>query len=271
MKRINAGYLLALFFALIGGLLLLMNLGVLGAWADVAWGGLFVVIGLLFLFWFASDRTRRWEAVAGTTLIGGGAIVLLQWQNILLGNWRLGLLLLSVAIGFWLIAIFYSEDWWAVLPAGILTVLGVLTGLQPEEFEAIFVIGLGLVFGLLFLWRRGKGDARWALVPAVALVLFGVVQWLRVDETAVFYLKWWPVLLLIGGVGIAYFTYARSKPAPKPAAVAAPKEAAPPIAPGASRTEKLPDAPAAPVAPAAPAAKPGEVDIYDLIKNQPKE
>jgi hypothetical protein len=263
MKRINAGFLWAVFFAVVGVFLLLRNLGVFGPWGDAIWGGLFVLAGLGFLAAFVKDRLHRWEAIAGTTLVSGGAVILLEWQNIALGDWTLGIVLLGLALGFWLIAIFRREDWWAILPAGVLTLQGVLIGmgrdLPPLTFNALFLIGLGGVFGLMYLVRLRAGDARWALVPAVAFALLGLVWLVGVDETSPVLWQWWPVLLIAAGLGLAFLAYSRrGKTEAKPVTASA-EESSPATAPGASRVENLPDAPA------------GQVDIYELIKNQPKE
>ena len=162
MKKINPGFLWAGFFVLIGVFLLLSNLNVLGPWGDAIWGGLFVAAGLAFLASFVKDRLHRWEAVAGTTLISGGAVILLEWRNVALGDWTLGIVLLGLALGFWLVAIFRREDWWAILPAGVLTLEGLLLGLgrdlPPLTFNALFLMGLGGVFGLIYLLRLRYGD-----------------------------------------------------------------------------------------------------------------
>ena len=264
MKKINPGFLWAGFFVLVGVFLLLSNLGVFGPWGDAIWGGLFVLAGIGFLAAFVRDRLHRWEAIAGTTLISGGGVILLQWQNVALGDWTLGIVLLGLALGFWLIAIFRREDWWAILPAGVLTLQGLLVGmgrdLRPLTFNALFLMGLGAVFGLIYLLRLRFGDARWALVPAVAFALLGLVWLIGVDESSPVWMQWWPVLLIAAGLILGFLAYSRrGVAAPKQAPAVAAEEPGAIAAPGTSRVEELPEAPA------------GNVDIYELIKNQPKE
>jgi drug/metabolite transporter superfamily protein YnfA len=265
MKKINPGFLWAGFFVLIGVFLLLSNLNVLGPWGDAVWGGLFVVAGLVFLAAFIKDRLHRWEAVAGTTLISGGAVILLEWQNVNLGDyWTLSIVLLGLALGFWLIALFRREDWWAILPAGVLTLTGLLLGLGRDlaatTFNALFLIGLGGVFALIYLLRLRSGDARWALVPAVAFALLGLVWLVDVNETSPVWMQWWPVLLIGAGLILGFVVYSRRK---QPAAATKPAPAMQepdlPTASGASRVENIPESSAE------------NVDIYELIKNQPKE
>ncbi len=265
MKKINPGFLWAGFFVLIGAFLLLRNLNVLGPWGDAIWGGLFVLAGLAFLGSFFRDRVHRWEAIAGTTLIGGGAVILLEWQNVALGDWTLGIVLLGLALGFWLIALFRRDDWWAILPAGVLTLEGLLLGLgrdlPPLTFNALFLIGLGGVFGLIYLLRLRFGDARWALVPGVAFALLGLVWFVGVDEASPIWMQWWPVLLIVAGLVLGFVVYSRSRKPAVGTAKPAPQVIQEPgldSAPGTSRVEDLPEVSA------------GNVDIYELIKNQPK-
>jgi hypothetical protein len=110
----------------------------------------------------------------------------------------LGIVLLGLALGFWLIAIFRREDWWAILPAGVLTLQGLLVGmgrdLRPLTFNAVFLMGLGAVFCLIYLLRFRFGDARWALVPAVAFALLGLVWLIGVDASSPAWMQWWPIL-----------------------------------------------------------------------------
>jgi hypothetical protein len=263
MKRINPGLLWAGFLVLAGVFLLLENLGVFGPWGEAVLGGLFVLGGLIFLGWFLRDRQHRWEAIAGTTLVASGAVILLEWRGIALGEWALGFVLLGLALGFWLIALFRrAEDWWAVLPAGVLTLQGLLValggGLDPQVFSAVFLIGLGAVFALLHLWRLKEGGARWALIPAVALALLGLVWLLGVDEASPAWLQWWPIVLIVLGLASGFLSYTRRGifPSEKPLPPLIDSGGA--AAPGTSLVEPLPEAPV------------GNTDIYDLIKNQPK-
>jgi hypothetical protein len=90
--------------------------------------------------------------------------------------------------------------------------------------------------------------------------------------------NWWPIALVVGGLLLVIGGLAVRKPT-GPAPVMKPDnfENLPP-APGASVTTKLPPAeykPAAtpktpPAAASSPAAE-SDVDIYELIKNQPKD
>ena len=200
----NQGLLWAILLLLAGAFLLLKNLDVFGQWGDVAWGGLFVVAGLGFLAWFVLNIQQWWRAIPGFILLSIGALVLLEWQKISLGEWRSSLVLFGIALGFWTVLLVRSENWWAAIPAGVLTLIGVLDGLKLSSNDpawlAIFFAGLGLVFGLIYLLPRR--DTRWAAVPAAGLILVAVTTFTSAANNMQMVVRWWPVLLLAAGLGL---------------------------------------------------------------------
>jgi len=292
----------AIFLLLAGAFLLLKNLGVFGQWGDGIWGGLFAAVGLGFLIWLLFNfqsgwQSHAWGAIPGFTLLSVGAMLLLQWRGIDIGQWDAALVLFGIALGFWAMLLVQKQNWWAAIPAGVLIVVGVLLGLQARLSElgwlALFFLGLAVVFGLLYLVRAGQPDSRWAAIPAAALALLGVVTLVSAIDLAPVVLKWWPVLLLVGGLGLLVGALGWPRPAPPTPKAVIPKgapdyEAITP-APGASVTEGLPDEASTPAviqaiepapkpavsAPPAPEPKPAAaeetpVDIYAVLAQQPK-
>jgi hypothetical protein len=274
-----------LFFA--GLFLLLKNLAVFGIWGEAAWGGLFALAGLGFLVWFVFDSGRWWRAIPGFTLASIGTEILLAWRGITLGDWRGALIMFGIALGFWTVLIVHRDNWWAVMPAGILTVLGALSGFHARLGElgwlASFFLGLGLIFLLLYLARFGQEDTHWAGVPAAALLLLGAVTLFGAFAITGIIAQWWPILLVAGGLGLAIGSLI-PRSTPQPISPAVDFNATSP-ATGASVTTALPDVaspPAkAPQSVAAPTAEPAEksaapageeqADIYKLLAQQPKE
>ena len=125
----------AIFLLLAGAFLLLKNLGVFGQWGDGIWGGLFAAAGLGFLIWLLFNFQSGWRAIPGFTLLSVGALLLLQWQRIDIGQWDAALVLFGIALGFWAMLLVQKQNWWAAIPAGVLIVVGVLLGLQARLSE----------------------------------------------------------------------------------------------------------------------------------------
>ncbi len=241
----------AIFLLLAGVFLLLKNLKVFDRrWGDGIgdgiWGGLFAAAGLGFLIWLLFNfqsgwQSHAWGAIPGFTLLSVGAMLLLEWR--------------------------------AAIPAGVLTVVGVLLGFQERLSElgwlALFFLGLAVVFGLLYLVRAGQPDSRWAAIPAAALALLGVVTLVSAIGPTSEVLKWWPVLLLVGGLGLLLGALGRPsavKPAVKAKTPAVkPDYSAVTPAPGTSVTADWPDEVVSPaVSPAVTPATAEEtpVDLY---------
>jgi len=66
------------------------------------------------------------------------------------------------------------ENWWALIPGGVMALLGIVTTLSrtvgEEWFVAFLLWGIALVFAGVFVSNRGNW---WALVPASVLALVG--------------------------------------------------------------------------------------------------
>lgn len=277
LRRFFARFGAVIFLLLAGVYLLLNNLGVIGPWGDLIWGALFAAVGLSFLIWFFTDRERWWRVIPGFTLLAAGVVIMLESQKIALDNWAGAIVLFGVALAFWALLLRGSEFWWAVLPAGVLTVTSVLVGLGAQlsgpMWTAILLLGLGLVFVLLYLVRFGQQDTHWAIVPAGWLIVLGLVTFMGALELPDQFAKWWPILLILLALAYLALVLVLRRSSLAATSSKAPEEfEAPVAAKGTSVTQTLPPAaqPAPQPVPAAPSAEP-EIDIYKLIEQQPKE
>lgn len=253
----------ALSFLFAGAFLLLKNFGVLRDLGDAIWGGVFAVMGAGFIAWYLLDRERVWRAIAGFPLLTIGALLILAWQKINLGDWQAAAVLFGVALGFWAVLFTHDNNWWAILPAGILTVLSALTGIQERlsasAWLGIFVLGLGVVFGLLYLLRLGQQDAGWAGLPAAAFLLIGLVMLVGAFNLSGLAALWWPVGLVIAGAVLLILAAPAISPVPS-------SDAEPTIA---TTTPSHMDAAPKPAAQAPAQPEEAPVDIYALLKQQP--
>ena len=274
-KRFVSRFGWIIFLLLAGVYLLLNNLEVIGPWGDLIWGALFAAVGLGFLIWSIVDRTRWWRVIPGFTLLAAGAVIALESQQITLGNWAGAIVLFGVALAFWALLLRRGDFWWALLPAGVLTVTSLLVGLRAQlsaqVWTAALLIGLGLVFLLLYFLRLGQTDTRWAIIPAGWLLLLGLITLVGAFNLPAFLDTWWPVSLILLALAFLLLTILRrprSAPAAPQSRPAKGYEASP-SAPGASVME-LPPTGVKTAPPPKPSAEP-EIDIYKLIEQQPKD
>ncbi|HEY43917.1 MAG TPA: hypothetical protein G4O11_08045 [Anaerolineae bacterium] len=163
-----------------GVLFLLQNLGFLRDAGGLFWALAFAVGGGAFLYVYLSDRTHWWAIIPGLTLLGIGEIIavgtfLPQYDEILGAPVFMGFISLS----FWIIYLTNRENWWAIIPGGVLLAIAIFIGLESlfpgVEMVGVFFLGLGLTFLLLAYLPTQEGRMRWALIPAGVLLLMGVI------------------------------------------------------------------------------------------------
>ncbi len=106
----------------------------------------------------------------------------------------------GVALGFWLVYILHREHWWATIPAGVLTTLAVLAKIGTGQ-TAVFFIGLGTTFLLVFLLPSPGGRKTWALIPAAILLVIGILFRTPYIEAVNYF---GPAALIIGGGYLLY-------------------------------------------------------------------
>lgn len=118
--------------------------------------------------------------VVALLLIGGG-IVFLLYNFGLLGDWGPWVWTAAFAVaGLVFVGVFVADkrQWWALIPGGVLIVQAIIPVLDlflPGEVTgALFFVGVGLVFGVLYLLRGPDRPLGWAIWPALGCCAFGL-------------------------------------------------------------------------------------------------
>lgn len=185
------------------GMGLVVYLGVRGDVAGELMGSLVLFsVGLPFLLIFVLQYARGqkefwWALIPGGILVFVGLAVLLTAR--LPGEAIASVIMLGIALPFW--GIFLAnrrENWWALIPGGILLVVGAvplvtLATQSPNVIGGAFFLGLAAVFGLMYVLNLGGQGSQWTAYPALGLLAIGI-------SVAAFGQYWWPVILILGGV-----------------------------------------------------------------------
>jgi hypothetical protein len=184
-----------------GIVFLLNSLGTISI-GDYLWAVFLVIGGLAFLSVFLSDRQHWWALFPAFGLLVGGVILFLD--NALpgvAGAYGGAVALGGIGLAFLLIFLANFDHWWALIPAGVLFSLAAMFVLGFES-GGIFLIGLGLTFGVLGFVPTEHGRMRWAFIPALVLLLLGgFITLLSYNLFALL----WPLGLIAAGVVIIYF------------------------------------------------------------------
>jgi hypothetical protein len=200
-----------------GGLMLFLVLTTLlvdsagGEWV----GSMFLfLIGLSFLVVYLNNRTRTWALLVAYILgvlsiapamASGGGDTAAYYGSVFL---------FAVALPFFIVYFRSTDNWWAIIPAGVLTVLALIAGFaiaglirnenQGGYANAFLMFGLAATFAVVWL-RHAKA---WAKIVTIVLAALAVASVFFVS----YYEMFWPVAVILAG-GYLLFTALRPKTA----------------------------------------------------------
>jgi hypothetical protein len=180
MKKFQMSSVFGLLMIAAGILFLFQSLGYLEGAGGLFWALVFAAAGGIFLYVFFTNREQWWALIPGFTLIGLGGLIALET---LAPRWSdpLGVVVFMSFIGlsFWGIYLNQRENWWAIIPGGVLVTIAAFLAVEAfipgEGVVGIFFIGLGLTFVLVAYLPKPEGQMQWALIPAGILLFMGVI------------------------------------------------------------------------------------------------
>ena len=195
-----------LLLILAGILFLLNSIGSITI-GDFQWAIILGIAGLGFLSVYITDRNHWWALFPAFGLIIGGVVLFLEKAFPALPDDVGGAIAMSgIGLAFLLIFLSNHANWWALIPAGVLISSAaalLISGFAPElESGGVFLIGLGLTFGLIGFVPTEQGRMRWAYIPALALTVIGAL--ILLASINLFTLIW-PLALIAAGLLIIYF------------------------------------------------------------------
>jgi hypothetical protein len=197
----------------IGLMFLLQTLGLLSGGIALLWALLLGGAGFISLYIFLLQRANWWALIPGITLLSLAVLITLDQlaptsSDIFGGTILLG----GIGLSFWMVYVSNPSHWWAIIPAGTMTSLAVvalLDELLPQaETGGVFLIGLGLTFGLLAILPPQQRQMRWAFIPAAVLLLIGIFTTSGLE--ALFGMIW-PVFLILAGIYLMVRTLRASR------------------------------------------------------------
>jgi hypothetical protein len=122
-------------------------------------------VGLPFLLIFLTDRKHWWALIPGMTMIGVAAAVFLEGIGVISDEAVGGLVVGGIAMGFLSIYLIDRQQWWALIPGGIMGTVAffLLVATVIEYVWPVALILLGLLLlrsGLVGGRRRPRGVER---------------------------------------------------------------------------------------------------------------
>lgn len=209
-----------------GLLLLIWNLDLLAPyapWPEVLLGLLFLVVALGFFSGYLGG-VAWWRLIPAWIMAALMAMVCLNIVPTVADEVVGALLFVGMAAAF--VHIYLLDrlaHWWALLPAGFTLVIALVIAASALTHNitllgALLFGGMGAIFFLLYVLSRSTHHW-WSLIPGSVLLIFSLVILTAQPEGETSYLRWWPVLLIIGGLVVLWFTDS-SQPAKPQTAIA---------------------------------------------------
>ena len=194
-----------LFLALVT--LLVDNVG--GEWV----GTLFLfMIGLSFFIVYINNRTRQWALLVAYILFVLSIAPAMASFGGDVPAYFGSIFLFAVALPFFVVYFRDEKNWWAIIPAGVMTTLAVIAGAAIAGWiqdstdggigNAFFMGGLAVTFAIVWL-RHAKS---WAKVVTIVLAALAVASIFFASYGDIF----WPVAFILVG-GYLLYTAMRSK------------------------------------------------------------
>ena len=199
-----------------GGIMLLLAMITLlvdtvgGEWV----GSIFLfMIGLSFFFVWFSNRTRQWAMIVAYILFVLSIAPALASFGGDAAAYFGPVFLLAVGLPFFFVYFRDEKNWWAIIPAGVMTTLAFIAAFAIAGWimdaneggyaNAFLMFGLAVTFAVVW-WRHAK---QWAGVVTIVLGVLAVASLFLVSYTQLI----WPVAAILGG-GYLLFNAFRHKP-----------------------------------------------------------
>jgi hypothetical protein len=188
----------------VGGVLLLLDTFGIFKGGALFWTVVSAFAGILFLSIYFTDHNHWWSIIPGIIFLAVSATIGLNsfvpgFSN---SRWNAVVILGGIALSFLLVYLADRGNWWAIIPAGVLATIAVVsfvgTGESTLASGGIFFLGLALTFILVALLPTPYGQMRWAWIPAGILGVIGILI-LMSQEYLINYI--WPsILILLGAI-----------------------------------------------------------------------
>jgi len=191
---------------------------------------------------YTAKPARWWRLIPAWTLLALAGMAILSVAPTAPPRLTAALLFMGLALAFGHIYIVNrQENWWAIIPGGFMLVVSAVTGLSAladrlETLGAVLFVGMGLVFLVLFIAIRSRGQW-WPLIPAIVLIWFGLFVFAPSGDQAQRLLRWWPVALIAIGLAVGWRAIPRRAPRQPQEKVSVN------VAPSAAKTPARPAAP----------------------------
>ena len=195
MSAKRSNLLWGVMLVLLGGLLLVQNLGLIPDFSEGVWA---IILGTACLFFIAIyflNGIENWGWLFPIFITGGLALTAALSLTTINPIWLGAAFMASVSVPFWLVYLFNrKENWWALIPAwatAVLTLIILFSQLVSGEIIGTLVMW-AIALPFIFVYVRNR-EHWWALIPGFIMAGMGVVVLLAsrsADEIIGMFVLW---------------------------------------------------------------------------------
>ena len=175
-------------------------------------GSLFLfLIALSFFVVYMNDRTRQWALLVSYVMFVLSIAPAMASGRGDTAAYYGSVFLFAIALPFFVVYFRSNENWWAIIPAGVMTTLAVIAGAAIAGWikdgtdggfaNAVLMGGLAVTFSVVWL----RHSMAWAKVVTIILAALAVGSVFFVSYYEVF----WPVAIILAG---AYLLFTALRP-----------------------------------------------------------
>jgi hypothetical protein len=184
-----------------GGIALLLENMDISHIGGLIWGIVLGIAGLLFLSVYFENRVNWWSLIPGVSLFSFGFAAILGFISPSVYELVGGSLVLGgIGLSLFLVYLVNRENWWAIIPAGVLATLAVVSIIDAGNYDVdtggIFFVGVGLTFILVAILPTPFGRMMWAFIPALIMLVMGTLISSQRQDIMLYV---WPVLIILVG------------------------------------------------------------------------
>jgi hypothetical protein len=214
MRRLSVQITLGVLVLAAGVLLLLEATGIVGI-PRLLWAVLLAAASVAFWYVFFTHRPSWWAAIVGAALAGAAIVTVMELDVGGLGQWTEVPFLAALSVGFWAVYFRDHDRWWALIPAGVLLTLSVVSAVTAAVggpvTGAIFLLGVAFTFVLVAVLPGGAGRRWWAWIPAGILGVVAVIVLFNAAEWYVVLNYLWPVAVIGAGAYLIWRAVCKSR------------------------------------------------------------
>lgn len=186
--------------------LLVDNVG--GEWI----GSLFLfLIALSFFVVYLNNHARTWALLVAYIMFVLSIAPAMSSGGDEMAAYFGAVFLFAIALPFFVVYFRSPENWWAIIPAGVMTTLTIITTLaiaglirnaeQGGYANAILLGGIAVTFAIVWL----RNEKAWAKVVTIILAALAVASVFLAAYTEIF----WPMAIILAG---GYLLYTAMRP-----------------------------------------------------------